>query len=60
MTNTCLAADTCGYVPTLGCFYGQSQSKNKDWAGAYAPRDGMSNCTAACSTTQKALYCVEQ
>ncbi len=60
MTNTCLAADTCGYSPTLGCFYGQSQSKNQNWAGAYSPWNGTPPCTATCNTNQKALYCVEQ
>jgi hypothetical protein len=57
--NTCLAVDTCHYY-TRGCYYGNSASKDVNWAGAYYHWDSMGSCPAACSSTQRALYCVEQ
>ncbi|MFZ3100533.1 MAG: hypothetical protein WA103_04895, partial [Minisyncoccales bacterium] len=56
--NTCLAADTCHYY-TRGCYYGNSANKDVNWAGAYYHWNSMGNCPAACSSTQRALYCVE-
>jgi len=63
--NTCFASNTCHYYWD-GCYYGQSTSKNQNWAGTYSghwnPTEvgQPSSCPAVCDTVKRALYCVEQ
>jgi hypothetical protein len=60
--NTCYAANTCNYpaTPPVGCYYGDNTFINLTWAGAHVSWNGAGNCPADCTTTQRALYCVEQ
>ena len=63
--NTCYQTNTCHYYWD-GCYYGQSTSKNQNWAGTYSGHwnpgevGQPANCPAVCDTVQRALYCVEQ
>ncbi len=63
--NTCFASNTCHYYWD-GCYYGQSTSKNQNWAGTYSGHwnpgevGQPSSCPAVCDTVKRALYCVEQ
>jgi len=50
--ETCYGSTICYYPP--GCYYGNSVSRNANWAGVHP-----TSCDSSCNGN-KALYCVEQ